>query len=315
MNIADNNDYENFERNINVFTKSQFTKIDGSDNLNDKQFSSTIFQNENDEFWKDNKENVKKRKDKEIKDFKETKQTLGNETQVSSLSKLNTMLMTIKVNSTINKDQTIKKKELKTSLIRCHSLYAKGSQKLKQRQEKFEQSSKIKENLLLSECTFQPEINNNKASNNYRKSNYDRVFVDNYNIYNLNKEPRNHSNLYDKYKNIITNKVALKNKEVYIKKKIDKDFSQKEKINHLDFQEVFNNEKNVNNNKHSSTFIKRYQMSRLKSTENIKKLQSTSMRFFSGQSSVSPDFIYSLRGSPISSLREILRNDLSSIDI
>lgn len=177
--------------------------------------------------------------------------------------------------------------------IRCNSLYLKAKMKIEITKKIQEKANEIKMKKEMSECTFKPQINNNikqirlyevvnkinsinninnnkkddddmdseKINNNEEKYDSDNIEVEIY-------KRSNKHNLYDKYKNKTCNLTALKNKEIYIKKKIYNFNANNYDVydfcnNKLNIDIVFDKNKSVFNDKLTKKFINRYEKSRI----------------------------------------------------
>lgn len=179
-----------------------------------------------------------------------------------------------------NLAETRKTKHLKIQEAqeRCNSLYLKGKMKNDINKKLKAKAEAIKINAELSQCTFQPQLNNRKSSStsnfNQNKStqfkqsnNSNEEDFGNNNI-NIKLPSQvasdiSNRNLYDKYKNKITNMMAFKSKEVYMKKKIEGNkISKPLPIKRLDINTVLDNNKTVLNDKLTKNFVKRYQKAR-----------------------------------------------------
>ena len=157
---------------------------------------------------------------------------------------------------------------------RCYNLHYYAKMKDENHKINKEKAFIEKVNHELSECTFKPAlINKNKAisqkmdlilQQNKKHTNDINTLGENPGIINMSNKKE--ITLYDKYKNKVTNLVAFRNKEIYIKKKIEgAKMLKKPDINYgrrISLSQVLDNKKRVKNDKFTKLFINRLEKAR-----------------------------------------------------
>jgi len=168
----------------------------------------------------------------------------------------------------------MKQNRSKQAEDRCNNLHYYAKMKDENHKLNKEKAYIDKINNELSECTFKPLlINNSKVINkrldfifqkNKQKSNEINIQEQNKVIMNMNAKKE--VTLYDKYKNKVTNLIAFRNKEIYIKKKIEgAKILKKPDINYgrkISLSQVLDNKKRVKNDKFTKLFINRLEKGR-----------------------------------------------------
>jgi len=216
---------------------------------------------------------------------------------------------------------------MKEAQERCNSLYLQGKRKNQINQKLKEKLEEKKLESEMSQCTFHPIINSSiklkgrAASMIFLRENRAKQTTSNNEFNDLN------STLYDKYKNKVTNMIAFRNKEVYIKKKVEGQKIQKFFSKRLDINIVLDNNKTVLNDKLTKNFVKRYEKARgdsLKTTnktenkksKHLTKSRSLTMRcFFNNQASINSESMSSLKSPSLKYLKDSLRRELSQVEL
>lgn len=173
-----------------------------------------------------------------------------------------------------------KKKDSTISFQRCNSLYIKAKMQQNKRNEEINRKRILDSKNELKDCTFKPHLNRDFRNISMIKFNA-KSSLENRNNSNSNKpelsdrsvgskqnktinrslselkssKPDMQFTLYDKYKNVITNSYAHKNKEIYIRKKLEDPL--KEQFKRLNIRNVLNSEKNEINRDYNLSFISR----------------------------------------------------------
>lgn len=177
-----------------------------------------------------------------------------------------------------------RKKDSEISLQRCNSLYLKAKIQQNKRNEEINRKKIIDSQNELKNCTFKPKLNrdyrnlsmikfnekfnldnrdNRNNSNSNKPEPSDRSVGSKQNVKTINRstselkssKPEVEFTLYDKYKNVITNSYAQRNKEIYVKKKFEDPL--REQFKRLDIKNVLNNQKNEINRDYNLSFINR----------------------------------------------------------
>lgn len=170
-----------------------------------------------------------------------------------------------------NKAQIKNVKHKNKNLNSTPSLYVKGKMKQQVNKHVLEKAREIKIKNELDQCTFQPKLNKNYS---FKISMYSEIHNNVNNIKNneeeYNRYQDNQDNikpgkltLYDKYKNRCVNTSAIKNKEIYMKKKVEGEkVVLKQEYKRLNINTVLDNTKTVLNDKITKAFIQRYHRAR-----------------------------------------------------
>lgn len=217
---------------------------------------------------------------------------------------------------------------------RCNSLYMKAKARNEVNKHLQEKAKEIKLNEELSKCTFQPQINQNPSFRDLDKAFFDKFEMQK----KFNKDKIENNNIkvitmYDKYKDKVVNITALKNKEIYVKKKIECDKIIKPNLKRLDINLVLDKNKSVLNDKKIKDYVKRLHHAReFQSDLNAKlpfkevifedkkptnNLKSASMRCFFNKTKIEGNLneqISKICKSPsLASLQLNLRSELSKV--